>query len=89
MLMKPGATNSPLRSISSVAVPARRRSRRSAVPDRDVGLESRIAAAVEDGAVPDDRVERRASARGGCARDEQIEIRVVWSKQRYITPARD
>ena len=37
---------------------------------RDVGLESRIAAAVEDGAVPDDGVERRGLRRAIVPRRE-------------------
>ena len=43
------------------------------VPDRDVGVESRIAAAVEDGAVPDDRVERRGLPVGHRAGRENEE----------------
>ena len=61
MLMKPGATNSPRASISFAAGRRRQVADRDdeSVADADVGVEARIAAAVEDGAVPDDGVERR------------------------------
>ena len=37
----------------------------------DVGVEARIAAAVDDGAVPDDRVERRGLRRSRQRRGER------------------
>ena len=83
--MKPGVTNSPLASTCVVAVAASRSNRNDeTVSDTDVGVITRIAAAVDNRAVANDDVEGLLLPVGDAGGEQQQQKNSL-HKPRYIT----